>query len=85
MNNSRALAAAAVVLGVILVVIAIVYAAEPAHSLPGFFPGHVSATDSEHAHHHVKHAIAAFAVGLALFAFAWFRTGPAATREPAPR
>jgi hypothetical protein len=37
----------------------------------------VSPTDPEHAHHHVKHAIAAFALGLAAFAYAWFATGPA--------
>ena len=63
--------------GGVLIVIAIIYAVEPAASLPAFFPGHVSATDPEAAHHHIKHAIAAFALGLAAFAYAWFATGPA--------
>jgi hypothetical protein len=63
--------------GVLLLVIAVVYAVEPAASLPSFFPGHVGPTDAEHAPHHVKHAIAALAVALAAFAYAWFATGPA--------
>jgi hypothetical protein len=63
--------------GGVLIVIAVIYLVEPAASLPSFFPGHVSATDPEHAHHHVKHAIAALALGLAAFAYAWFATGPA--------
>ena len=39
MSNNRFLVPAAVILGVILIVIAIVYWVEPAKSLPGFFPG----------------------------------------------
>ena len=70
--NSRSLAALAVAAGVALVVVAIVYFAFPAKSLPSFFPGHESGSD----HHHVKHGIAALVVGLAAFAFAWFQTGP---------
>lgn len=66
----------AVVLGVLLLVIAVVYFASPAHSLPSFFPGHVSAGGSEPNHHHTKHGIAAVVVALAAFAFAWFQTGP---------
>jgi uncharacterized membrane protein HdeD (DUF308 family) len=62
----------AVILGVVFIVIGIVYFAEPAKSLPSFFPGH----DAGSAHHHVKHGIAAILVGLACFAFAWFNSGP---------
>ena len=61
----------AVILGIALIVVGIVYFAEPAKSLPSFFPGH----DAGSAHHHVKHGIAAILVGLACFAFAWFNTG----------
>jgi hypothetical protein len=61
--------------GVALIVLAIVYWVEPASSLPSFIPGHVSASSSEAAHHHVKHGIAAFFVGLAALVFAWFQTG----------
>jgi Na+/H+ antiporter NhaD/arsenite permease-like protein len=66
----------AVALGVVLVIVAIVYFVEPAHSLPSFFPGHVSASNSEASHHHTKHGIAALVVALACFAFAWFQSGP---------
>jgi len=62
----------AVILGVALIVVGIVYFAEPARSLPSFFPGHEAGS----AHHHAKHGIAAVLVGLACFAFAWFNTGP---------
>ena len=78
MRNDRLLVALAVLVGVVLVVIAIVYWAEPARSLPGFFPGHQAGSS----HHHVKHGIAAFLVGLALFVFAWFRTGPKRAATP---
>ena len=46
----------AVVLGVALIVIAVIYWVEPAGSLPSFFPGHEAGSS----HHHVKHGIAAF-------------------------
>ena len=74
--NVRKLAIPAVILGIVLIVVAIVYFVTPEHSLPSFFPGHVSAGDPEAAHHHTKHGIAAIVVALALFAFAWFATGP---------
>ncbi len=74
--KGRRLVIPAVILGVLLIVVAIIYFVEPAHSLPSFFPGHVSATDAEAGHHHSKHGIAALVVALALFAFAWFQTGP---------
>jgi hypothetical protein len=69
--NRKLIALAAVVLGVALIVVAAVYWAEPAKSLPSFFPGHQAGSG----HHHVKHGIAAFLVGLACFVFAWFNTG----------
>jgi hypothetical protein len=78
-KNDRVLAWAAVAVGVILIVVALVYWIEPAKSLPGFFPGHEAGSD----HHHVKHGIAAFLVGLACLAFAWFRTGPKRAATPA--
>jgi len=74
--RSRALAYAVALVGLVLIAIAVVYWAEPARSLPGFFPGH----DAGSAHHHVKHGIAAFLVGLALLAYAWFATGEPRSR-----
>ena len=70
--NRRTLAALAVVLGIALVAVAVVYWVEPAKSLPSFFPGHQAGSS----HHHTKHGVASFLVGLACFAFAWFNTGP---------
>ena len=71
--NSRPLVILAALVGIALIVIAIVYWAEPAKSLPSFFPGHEGGSS----HHHVKHGIAAFLVGLACLVFAWFRSaGP---------
>jgi hypothetical protein len=72
MRNDRLLVALAILVGLVLIAIAVIYWVEPAKSLPGFFPGHQAGS----AHHHAKHGIAAFLVGLACFAFAWFRSGP---------
>lgn len=74
--NRRLLATAAIVLGIALIAIAIVYWVEPAKSLPSFFPGHQAGSN----HHHTKHGIASFLVGLACLAFAWFQTGPKRSR-----
>jgi Na+/H+ antiporter NhaD/arsenite permease-like protein len=76
--NLRRLIAPAVLVGVVLIVVAVIYFVEPEHSLPSFFPGHSSATSAEASHHHTKHGIAALVVALACFAFAWFQTGPKA-------
>jgi hypothetical protein len=76
--NDRLLALLALLVGIVLIVIAVVYWAEPARSLPGFFPGHEAGSS----HHHVKHGIAAFLVGLASLVFAWFKTGPKRPASP---
>jgi hypothetical protein len=72
MRNDRLLVALALVVGLALIAIAIVYWVEPARSLPSFFPGHQAGSG----HHHFKHGIASLLVGLAVLVFAWFRTGP---------
>jgi hypothetical protein len=61
----------AVLAGLVLLVIAIVYFVEPASSLPSFFPGH----DAGSSHHHAKHGIAALVLALGCFVFAWFQSG----------
>jgi Na+/H+ antiporter NhaD/arsenite permease-like protein len=76
--NLRKLIVPAVIVGVVLIVVAVVYFIEPEHSLPSFFPGHASTTSAEANHHHTTHGIAALVVALACFAFAWFQTGPKA-------
>jgi uncharacterized membrane protein HdeD (DUF308 family) len=77
-SNLRKLVIPAVVLGIVLIVVSVIYFAQPEHALPSFFPGHVSASNAEANHHHTKHGIAALVVALACFAFAWFQTGPKA-------
>lgn len=81
MTKNRALVVPAVLLGLALLVVAAIYVAEPAHSLPSFFPGHQAGSG----HHHVKHGIAAAALGVGCLVFAWFQTGPASTAARAGR
>jgi flagellar basal body-associated protein FliL len=78
MTKNRSLIIPAVIVGVIVLVIAVIYFVEPAKSLPSFFPGHQSGSS----HHHTKHGIAALVVALGAFVFAWFQSGPA---RPATR
>jgi hypothetical protein len=75
LNGKRSLVWLSLVAGTVLVVLAIVYWALPAKSLPSWLPGHEDGSS----HHHVKHGIAAFLLGLVCFAYAWFQTGPKRT------
>jgi len=76
MTKNRSLIIPAVAAGIVLLVIAALYVADPASSLPGFFPGHEAGSS----HHHVKHGIAAAALGIGALVLAWFQTGPAGTQ-----
>ena len=58
--------------GIICIGMAILYFSTPAKDLP--LPSFLGKENSSG--HHIKHGIAAFLVGLALFAFAWFKSGP---------
>jgi hypothetical protein len=79
--NHPVVVAAAVVAGVALIALGVVYWVEPASSLPALLPGHEAGSG----HHHVKHGIASFLLGAALLVFAWFQTGKQhyATENPA--
>lgn len=77
MVRNRSLIVAAVIVGILLLVVAVVYFLEPAKSLPSFFPGHEAGSSR----HHVKHGVAALVLGLGAFVLAWFATGP--RRPPA--
>ena len=77
MTKNRSLILPAVLVGIVLVVVGIIYMVEPAHSLPSFFPGHTSGSN----HHHIKHGIAALAVAAGAFILAWFQTGPASSKS----
>jgi hypothetical protein len=73
MTKYRQLILPAILLGIVLIVIAIIYWVSTASGLPSFFPGHKAGSST----HHFKHGLAAFLLGLACFVFAWFQTGPA--------
>ena len=79
MTKNRSLIVPAVVLGLALLVLAALYFVDSAGALPSFIPGHEAGS----AHHHIKHGIAALAVALAAFAYAWFQSGPSARHEVA--
>jgi hypothetical protein len=79
MTKNKQLIIPAVILGIVLIVIAIIYWTSTASGLPSFFPGHQAGSST----HHVKHGIAAFLVGLALLAFAWFYSAPKKTKPAA--
>lgn len=69
--KNRALSIGAIILGVVFVMIAFVYWTTPATLLPSFMPGYNPGMLGVH----TKHGVAAFAVAVALFVFAWFTTG----------
>jgi hypothetical protein len=77
MTKRPALILPAVLAGLLLLVLGVLYIAEPASGLPGIVPGHQAGS----AHHHVKHGIAALLLAAAAFVFAWFQTGPATSRR----
>ena len=70
--NSRPVIVIAKVAGILLIALAIYYWAEPAKSLASFVPGHEAGSN----HHHIKHGLASFLVGVALLIFAWFQSAP---------
>jgi hypothetical protein len=70
-NAPVAVTVGLIILGVIFAAVGAVYLARTAAQLPSFFPGH----QAGYAHHHVKHALAAFALALVSWAGAWFSTG----------
>ena len=61
----------AVILGIIalvFIVVAIIYIAEPAKSLPSFIPGHIAGS----AGHHPLRAAGSFIIGVVFAVGAWF-------------
>ena len=72
MTQRRTLVVAAVLVGVLCLVVAVIYWVDNASQLPSFFPGHKAGSS----HVHVKHGIAALILGLGALVLAWFQTGP---------
>jgi hypothetical protein len=76
-TKRRYLILPALVVGLVLLALAVLYFVDSASALPSFIPGHEAGS----AHHHVKHGIAALLLSIGAFTFAWFQTGdPSATR-----
>lgn len=69
--NGKLLVLIAVIVGVLLLVVSVIYFMEPAKSLPTFFPGY----DKTLIRHHTTHAIGTFILGIGAFIFAWFQSG----------
>jgi hypothetical protein len=60
-----------VLLGVLFVILAFTYWFTPAGSLPTYLPGYIINSHIIH----IKHGLASLILALALFAFAWFKSG----------
>lgn len=58
----------AIVLGLVLIAVAVIYFVMPADSLPGFFPGHEAGVTRVH----MKHGIVSGVAGIVLLAIGWF-------------
>lgn len=76
MTRRNPLVPVAILIGLVLIVVGVIYFVDSASALPSFFPGHKAGSS----HHHVKHGIAALVVGAACLLFAWFQTGPTTQR-----
>jgi hypothetical protein len=58
----------AMLLGIVLIIIAVVYFVTPSDQLPSFFPGHEAGVMRAH----VKHGIVAGVAGVVVLALGWF-------------
>ena len=70
-ERSSGRTALAVILGIIAVlfiIVAVIYLAEPAKSLPSFIPGHIAGSTG----HHPLKATGSFVVGIVFAVGAWF-------------
>lgn len=78
MTGQRLLALLLAILGVLGIVAAIIYFAEPAHSLPSVLPGHITGSTV----HRTNRGIAALVIGLVLLAAAGVTASIGRTRQP---
>lgn len=64
-------------MGILLVVVAGIYALHPANAIPQFFPGY----DQKLMRHHYTHAVAAGGLGILCFAIAYLQSGKKKTHQ----
>jgi len=76
MGSQKTGALVAVIVGIVLLVLGIVYWTTPASALPSFLPGHELHSSARH----IKHGLAAFILAVFCFVLAWFQTGPKKAR-----
>lgn len=74
---NKLLTLSAIVLGILLVGLALLYWLTPAGALPPFVPGYEAGSGTIH----FKHGLGSLIFGLAAFVFAWFQTGPTSETE----
>ena len=77
MQTKQLTTAAAVLVGLLLIVVAVLYFTQPAGSLPGFLPGHEAGVTGRH----TKHGVLAFALALCCFVTARFFWGSATDKR----
>jgi hypothetical protein len=70
-NAPVAITAALIILGIVFAAAGVLYLTETAAHLPSLLPGHQAGS----AHHHVKHALAAFVLALLAWTGAWLTAG----------
>ncbi len=58
-------------IGILFIILAVIYWTHSAESLPQYFPGYEIGSTKIH----FKHGLASLILALALFAFAWFKSG----------
>lgn len=75
--NKKILTFLSVLLGIIFMILALVYWSTPAGSLPTYLPGYISGSIIVH----FKHGLASLILALALFAFAWFKSGEKLSKQ----
>lgn len=76
--NKKALVTSSIVLGILFVGLAVLYWVCPAGSLPTYIPGYEVGVTAVH----FKHGLGSLILALALFAYAWFKSGSKNLAEP---
>ena len=69
---NKTLSVLAIIIGILLLGVAVLYWTTPASNLPAFMPGFEAGITTIH----FKHGLASAILGVALFVFAWFRSAP---------
>ncbi len=69
--NKKAIVIGAAVIGVLFLLLAVVYFAVPAGSLPALLPGFAAGSTKVH----YTHGVASVVIGAGLLILAWFQSG----------